>query len=332
MLYSLIRPWLFAMEPEVAHQKALDLLQKTAFLRSAVKLDSHQTEVMGITFPNRVGLAAGLDKNGEYLTALGKLGFGFIEIGTVTPEPQSGNPQPRLFRLTEEKAIINRMGFNNVGVEQLVKNVKKANYQGVLGINIGKNKTTPNELAVTDYLYCMEQVYEYADYITINISSPNTPGLRDLQGEDELKQLLEMLKEVQVLLQPTYGYKPLVVKIAPDLSNEHLINTAKTLQSAGIDGVIAGNTTIHKDSVASSPYANEEGGLSGAPLHERSTHVIRTLASELGKDVPVIGVGGIMSAEDAQEKIDAGAALVQLYTGLIYQGPSLVKQLYRAGL
>ncbi len=222
MLYPLIRRWLFAMDPEVAHHKTLALLEKTRFLRPSAHLSVDPVKVMGLTFPNRVGLAAGLDKNGEYISALGKLGFGFIEVGTVTPKAQAGNPQPRLFRLQKYNALINRMGFNNEGVEQLVNNVQQADYNGILGINIGKNKTTPNELAINDYLTAMQQVYPYADYIAVNISSPNTPGLRDLQSEDALKLLLEKLKQTQQVLSTEFGYKPVVVKIAPDLSDDEI--------------------------------------------------------------------------------------------------------------
>lgn len=330
MLYSLIKPCLFAMDAETAHEKTLALLHYASLLRTTPRLAVRPTRVMGLSFPNPVGLAAGLDKNGQYIDALGKLGFGFLEVGTVTPEPQDGNPKPRLFRLTAERAVINRMGFNNAGVRQLVENVKTARYGGVLGINIGKNKDTPNASAVTDYLACFEQVYEHADYITVNISSPNTQGLRDLQGGDSLALLVEMLKEAQHLLSGEFGYKPIAVKIAPDLDETQVAEIARIIKAADIDGVIATNTTLDRSQIVGSPHVDEAGGLSGAPLTEASTQIIRQLSAELGGAVPIIGVGGIMNAGDAKAKLQAGASLVQLYSGLIYQGPRLIKEILRA--
>ncbi len=328
MLYSLLRPFLFSMQPEQAHHFALSMLDKTNCLRPTPNIYTAPTKVMGLTFPNKVGLAAGLDKNAAHVSALGKMGFGFIEVGTVTPRPQAGNPQPRLFRLPEQQAIINRMGFNNDGVEQLVQNVQQAKYSGILGINIGKNKDTPNENAVDDYLICLEKVYPYADYVTINISSPNTQGLRDLQHEDELKQLLDQLKFAQTqLTEKTGHYRPIAVKIAPDLSDEAVIAIGQTIKNAGMDGVIATNTTIDKTVVAKLQHGSEEGGLSGQPVRDQSTQVIRLLADSLNGELPIIGVGGILSAEDAREKLQAGASLVQVYTGLIYKGFDLVSEL-----
>lgn len=330
MFYSAFRPVLFALDAEKAHQLALSVLDKTACFVPSPQLNTSPTKVMGITFPNKVGLAAGLDKNGEHISALGKMGFGFIEVGTVTPLPQNGNPKPRLFRLVENEAIINRMGFNNYGVDALLRNVKKANYDGVIGINIGKNKDTPNERASDDYLYCLDKVYPLADYITANISSPNTVGLRELQGDDSIKQLIDTLKERQAQLAKDFGYKPIVIKIAPDLTDEAVIGLAKIFKQHAIDGVIATNTTIDKTAVEKHSLAQEQGGLSGSPLTKQSTHVIRTLHSELGADVPIIGVGGIMSAADAEEKLTAGASLVQIYSGLIYRGPQLVRDIIKA--
>lgn len=330
MFYSAFRPFLFALDAEKSHHLSLAVLDKTACFAPTPNLHSSPTEVMGITFPNKVGLAAGLDKNGAHISALGKFGFGFIEVGTVTPRPQAGNPKPRLFRLPQHHAIINRMGFNNEGVDALVANVKTARYDGVLGINIGKNKDTPNENANEDYLTCLDAVYPLADYITANISSPNTVGLRELQNDDSIKSLIDALKNRQQQLAEHHGYKPIVIKIAPDLTDEAIAGLASIFKAHGIDGVIATNTTIDKTHVADHPLAAEQGGLSGKPLTQQSTHVIRLLHSELGDAVPIIGVGGILSADDATEKLDAGAALVQVYSGLIYQGPQLVRDITNA--
>jgi dihydroorotate dehydrogenase len=329
MSYALLRPALFALDAETAHHitlQSLRTLQRIGLLRapSADRADCACT-VMGIRFPNRVGLAAGLDKDGEYIDALAALGFGFIEVGTVTPRPQSGNPRPRLFRLPAADAVINRMGFNNRGVDQVVANVRRSAWRGVLGVNIGKNFDTPLEGAVNDYVACLRKVYGIATYVTINISSPNTRGLRELQGSTQLESLLSGLTaERQRLTQRNGKRVPLALKIAPDLDTEQITVVADLLLKYGMDAVIATNTTVARDGVAALPHGGESGGLSGAPVKEKSTHVVRELARALAGKVPVIGVGGIVSAADAQEKIAAGASLVQLYTGLIYKGPSLV--------
>lgn len=327
MLYHLFRPFLFQLDAEKAHHLSLQAFKQMAIFMPQKSLLDHPITVCGIEFPNQVGLAAGLDKDAGYFNALGKLGFGFIEVGTVTPVAQSGNPKPRLFRLPNQQAIINRMGFNNLGVDHLLANVSQRSYQGILGINIGKNKNTANEDANTDYLLAFEKVYPYADYVTINISSPNTEGLRNLQAVDSIKSLITVLKEKQQSLTKIYGYKPILVKIAPDLMDEAIIDMAKVLNELAIDGVIATNTTINKSAVSSEQLGSETGGLSGTPLTEQSTHVIKVLASELNKGIDIIGVGGIMNGQDALDKINAGAKLVQIYSGLIYQGPNLVMEI-----
>ncbi|MBC6904811.1 quinone-dependent dihydroorotate dehydrogenase [Saccharophagus sp. K07] len=333
-MYGLAKKILFAMSPEVSHELALDWLgaaQRTGLLKLFYSQPSRPVEVMGLKFPNPVGLAAGLDKNGDYLNALGDLGFGFVEIGTVTPRPQPGNPQPRLFRLTEHNAIINRMGFNNKGVGHLVERVKKRTYQGILGINIGKNKNTPDEQALDDYLICLRAVYPYADYVTINISSPNTPGLRSLQFGESLEKLVVGIKSEQKILAQQHGrYVPIAVKIAPDMTDDEIREVAATLQRHQIDAVIATNTTLSRAGVETSPHANEAGGLSGAPVRDASTHVIRVLREFLGDTMPIIGVGGIMSGADAKAKIEAGANLIQIYSGFIYRGPELIKECVNA--
>jgi len=330
-MYSLARNILFKLDPEVAHDISLDAMgaaERLHLLQPFVKrMVEDPVEVMGLRFPNRVGLAAGLDKNGEYFNALGKLGFGFVEVGTVTPLAQAGNPQPRLFRLKNEQGIINRMGFNNNGVNHLVERVRRRRYQGVLGINIGKNKLTPEENALSDYQKCMEAVYTSADYIAINISSPNTPGLRNLQFGENLEILLKGIKAKQVELQQRHGKNvPVAVKIAPDMSDDELKSVADTLLKHNFDAVIATNTTISREGVEHSVFASEAGGLSGSPVRDKATHVIRTLAEHLQGKMPIIGVGGIMTGEDAAEKLQAGASLVQLYTGFIYRGPELVAE------
>ncbi len=332
MLYSFIRPLLFAQDAEAAHQLTLKLLDKTHCLRPAPNLARGPATVMGLHFPNRVGLAAGLDKNGAHIAGLGKFGFGFLEVGTVTPVAQAGNPKPRLFRLPEHRAIINRMGFNNAGVAALVANVRasRRHYAGLLGINIGKNKDTANDNANADYLSALAQVYKYADYITVNISSPNTAGLRDLQGGEQIISLLDSLKNAQADLSQNHGYKPIAIKIAPDLSDEALQELAELFCQFDIDAVIATNTTIDKSAVSQTRFGQEEGGLSGAPLAAQSTHVIATLAKALNGKVAIIGVGGILSADDAREKLRAGASLLQLYSGLIYRGPDLVNEVISA--
>ncbi|MBI1174971.1 MAG: quinone-dependent dihydroorotate dehydrogenase [Sideroxydans sp.] len=330
-MYPLLRPLLFTLAPETAHHLTLDGLQ-TAYDLGLLPLvarrpaDDPRT-VMGLEFPNPVGLAAGLDKNGEYIDALAALGFGFIEIGTITPRPQPGNPQPRLFRLPAAQGIINRMGFNNHGVDALVENVKRARFKGILGINIGKNADTPIENAACDYLTCLRKVYTHASYVAVNISSPNTKNLRQLQGGDELDSLLAQLKAEQTSLADLHGkYVPLAVKIAPDLDNEQVSQIAALLVKHRIDGVIATNTTLSRDGVENLAHGNEAGGLSGAPVRSKSTAVIRQLANALDGALPIIGVGGILGGAHAVEKISAGAALVQIYSGLIYSGPALVAE------
>lgn len=335
-MYSTLRALLFKLSPETSHNVSLTALSRLHSLKLLPLFyrrpsNNPQTvEVMGLTFPNRLGLAAGLDKNADHLDALGALGFGFVEVGTVTPKAQDGNPKPRLFRLVDHHAIINRMGFNNKGVDHLVENVKKSRYSGVVGINIGKNLTTSVENALDDYLIAMRKVYTSADYITINISSPNTPGLRSLQYGDELDTLLSRLVEERVNLQKASGkYVPIAVKVAPDLSSEEIASIAEILQKNNIDAVIATNTTLSREAVEGDAQAEEQGGLSGAPLTARSTEVIREFYLHLQGTVPIIGVGGICSAEDAQEKLDAGAELVQIYSCLIYKGPKLIQDILK---
>lgn len=327
-LYTLIRPMLFNLDAEQSHHLTLSLLKKaTPFGLTQQDVVSHPINCMGIEFPNPVGLAAGLDKNGEYIDALAELGFGFIEVGTITPRPQDGNPKPRLFRIPEAKAIINRMGFNNHGVDALIENIKKAKYQGILGINIGKNADTPVEKAIDDYLYCLEKVYHYATYITVNISSPNTKNLRSLQTGSALTDLLSALREKQVALAMEHEhYVPLVLKVAPDLSQQEIDFIASQILEYQFDGLIVTNTTLSRDGVDTLPHGTEEGGLSGQPVFERSTECLRLFANALQGKIPLIGVGGICSGQDAQAKIQAGATLVQLYSGLIYEGPELIKQ------
>ena len=330
-MYSLLRPLLFKLDPETSHHATLAALQ-IAYRMGLSPLIVKQVEpdprtVMGLSFPNPVGLAAGLDKNGAYIDALAALGFGFIEVGTVTPRPQLGNPKPRLFRLPEALAIINRMGFNNLGVDVLIANVKRARYRGILGINIGKNADTPIASAADDYLIGLRKVYAHASYVAINISSPNTKNLRQLQGMDELNALLSQLKAEQEKLAELHGkYVPLTVKIAPDLDHEQVQQIANLLMRHRIDGVIATNTTLSREGVEHLPQHSEAGGLSGAPVRRKSTLVIRQLAAELQNELPIIGVGGILNGADAVEKIQAGAALVQIYSGLIYQGTDLLVQ------
>lgn len=330
-MYSVLRPLLFSLPAETSHNLSLSLLNKAEKLRAlgllSVKVPENPVTVMGLRFPNPVGLAAGLDKNGDYFNALGALGFGFVEIGTITPKPQPGNDKPRLFRLPQARAIINRMGFNNKGVDHLVEQVKQRRYPGILGINIGKNASTPVENAVDDYVICMQKVYAYADYITVNISSPNTQGLRSLQFGDALQKLLSQLKETQQQLQNQHGrYVPFAVKIAPDMNVEETEQVAAILLANRIDAVIATNTTLGREGVEDLPHGSEAGGLSGLPVQQKSTVMIRNLKSILGDKMPIIGVGGITDAESAAEKIRAGANLVQVYTGFIYQGPHLIAE------
>ena len=334
-LYPLFRPLLFAADPELAHDVALGGLDAAARVGlaqlAASRLPQAPVEAMGLRFPNRVGLAAGLDKNAAHLKGLATLGFGFIEAGTVTPRAQPGNPRPRMFRVVEAQALVNRLGFNNGGVDAFVANVARSGYRGILGINIGKNFDTPNERAADDYVACLRAVHAHASYVTINVSSPNTKGLRDLQAEAALSALLaRIVAERDDLAQKHGRCVPLAVKIAPDLDDVAVNAVARLLVAHRLDGVIATNTTIARDGVAGLTHADEAGGLSGAPLRERSTAVLRTLAKALDGALPIIGVGGILAATDAQQKLDAGAALVQLYTGLIYRGPDLVAECVRA--
>ncbi len=328
-MYSLARPFLFRLDAERAH--GLGLAGLEAAYRTglnplfAVRPKPLLTKAFGIEFPNPVGCAAGLDKNGEHIDALLALGFGFVEIGTVTPRPQLGNPKPRMFRLTDEMAVINRLGFNNKGVDVLVRNVERAQRKGIVGINIGKNKETPNENAIDDYLYCLERVYDVADYITINISSPNTQGLRDLQSEEALRVFIHELRTAQEDLANVRGHRvPMLVKIAPDLSEAEIEAIATVFNDAKLDGVIAGNTTIDRSMIANNPLAAQVGGLSGKPLFEKSTHTLRRLRLHLDERIPIIGVGGITEGADALGKASAGAQLVQFYTGFIYRGPELI--------
>ncbi|MDA8328606.1 MAG: quinone-dependent dihydroorotate dehydrogenase [Betaproteobacteria bacterium] len=332
ILYRLARPLLFSLDAETVHHLTLSGLQLAyrLGLHGNPPSQNQAVEVMGLRFPNAVGLAAGLDKNGAYIDALAALGFGFIEIGTVTPRPQPGNPQPRLFRLPKAQAIINRMGFNNLGVAALLKNVQAARYRGILGINIGKNADTPIERAADDYLSGLEAVYPYASYVAINISSPNTRNLRALQSADALDHLLQQLKTAQIRLADQHGrYVPIAIKIAPDLSAEELQSIATLLKQHHIDAVIATNTTLRREAVTGLPHADEVGGLSGAPLTAASTAVIHQLSTALAGELPIIGAGGIMSGKDALDKRAAGASLVQLYTGLIYRGPALIGECIR---
>lgn len=328
MLYNLARQCLFMLPTETSHEVALDAigaLERLKITPYLLKQAEHPITVMGLEFKNAVGLAAGLDKNGDYISGLGALGFGFIEVGTVTPRPQSGNPQPRLFRIPQRQVIINRMGFNNKGVDYLVEQIKHCRYDGVLGVNIGKNFDTPIEHAIDDYLVCLRKVYEYASYVVINISSPNTPGLRDLQFGDSLDKLLGTLKQEQLRLsQSALNYVPLVLKIAPDMAPSEIEMVAEKLIQHEIDGVIATNTTVGREQLDGFSEAQEQGGMSGAPLFEKSTAVLKHLADCLGGKVPIIGVGGIQSSKDSVAKIEAGASLVQMYTGFIYHGHSLI--------
>jgi dihydroorotate dehydrogenase len=335
MTYQILRNLLFKLPAETSHDLSLDwmsALDRLGLLSPFIpKVQDCPVEVMGITFPNPVGLAAGLDKNADYINALGKLGFGFIEVGTVTPRPQAGNPKPRLFRIPEHEAIVNRMGFNNKGVDHLLERVQVTNFQGPIGINIGKNFDTPVENANQDYLLGLNKVYAHADYITVNVSSPNTPGLRSLQFGESLERLLAAIKEEQGKLQVQHGrYVPVAVKIAPDMTEEEIALVAQALKAHEMDGVIASNTTLDRDAVKGSPVAEEAGGLSGAPLLTKSTETIRLLKSELGDALPIIGVGGITEGAHAVDKIKAGASLVQLYTGFIYHGPKLVRDCVEA--
>ncbi|MEP1446832.1 MAG: quinone-dependent dihydroorotate dehydrogenase [Paraglaciecola sp.] len=331
-MYPLIQKLLFTQDAEWSHDFTINWLKRTqnSLLDCVYRqnLPDKPVTAFGLTFKNPVGLAAGLDKNGECIDAFAAMGFGFIEIGTVTPKPQPGNDKPRMFRLPQGKAIINRMGFNNKGVDNLVENVKRAKYSGILGINIGKNKDTPEEQALQDYLICLQKVYNYASYITVNISSPNTPGLRNLQHGQALDELLIGLKAEQKQLQTTYNkYVPILVKIAPDLTDQEIVDMSNSLINAKIDGVIATNTTLDKTSVDGQQYSNEMGGLSGEVLCSKSQAVTEKLCKQIGGRIPVIGVGGIHSASTANERINAGSTLIQLYSSLIYQGPKVISEI-----
>jgi dihydroorotate dehydrogenase len=336
--YSFLRPWLFCLDPEKAHDLTLSNLDRAErwglLKRFITKPLADPHTLCGIQFPNPVGLAAGLDKDGKHIDSLAALGFGFLEIGTVTPRAQAGNPKPRMFRLPEVEGIINRMGFNNDGVEACVARVRKSKFWqngGVLGLNIGKNASTPIDQASQDYVIAMSAVYEIASYITVNISSPNTQHLRSLQSEEMLRSLLHDLSEERKKLSDQYGvHKPLFLKIAPDLDQGDIDLIADLLVEFGIDAVIATNTTISREAVKEMKYGEEVGGLSGAPVRAASNQVIKTLKARLGNTLPIIGVGGILSGADAHEKVMAGASLIQLYSGLIYRGPELVNECAKA--
>jgi dihydroorotate dehydrogenase len=329
MVYKLARSALFQLDPEVAHDlalKSLAVLRAGAALVTPAARPEEARRVMGLEFPNAVGLAAGLDKNGEYIDGLAALGFGFLEIGTVTPRPQPGNPKPRMFRLESHEAIINRLGFNNQGVERLLRNVERASYRGILGINIGRNFDTPNERAADDYLFCLEAVYERASYVTVNVSSPNTKNLRDLQSSEKLDELLAALMERRAALAKRHGARPLLVKVAPDLDDGQIEAIASLAVKHRIDGLIATNTTVGRAAVADHRHGSQTGGLSGRPVFALSTQVLGKLSRALAGRVPLVGVGGILSGDDARAKVAAGASLVQVYTGFIYRGPGLVAQ------
>ncbi|MFA3790280.1 quinone-dependent dihydroorotate dehydrogenase [Aliiglaciecola sp. SL4] len=333
-MYPLVQKALFQCDPEWSHDFTLDYLKRTQHnllkLTYQQSIADHPVQCLGLTFRNPLGLAAGLDKNGECIDAFSAMGFGFIEVGTVTPLAQPGNDKPRMFRLPDAKAIINRMGFNNKGVDYLVEQVKQSQYDGILGINIGKNKQTEEQNALDDYLICLKKVYAYADYVTVNISSPNTPGLRSLQYGEALEHLLFGLKNEQKQLAQLHGkYVPLVVKIAPDLTDEEVKGIAESLLKTEIDGVIATNTTLDRSAVEGLRYAKEAGGLSGEVLTNKSLHITKLLAQYLGGALPIIGVGGIHSSATANERLNAGASLVQIYSSFIYQGPPLIKQIVK---
>jgi dihydroorotate dehydrogenase len=334
MFYELARKALFATDPETAHELSLESLRlghRLGATRLLCRKHSQPVSCMGLEFPNPVGVAPGLDKNGDYFEALGSLGFGFVEIGTVTPRPQPGNPKPRVFRLADAQAMINRLGFNNKGVDHLVRRVKNHRFKGILGINIGKNFDTPMENAADDYLHCLEKVYPYADYITVNISSPNTKNLRDLQGEDELDCLLASISDRRSELANEHGCRvPLAVKVAPDLEDDALPVIAEVVARHGMDAVIATNTTITRDGVEGLKYADETGGLSGAPLKQKSDEVLKTFRALLPEEIALIGVGGITRGQDAVDKLELGADLVQFYTGMVYRGPELLNECLQA--
>ena len=335
MLYSLLRRALFLLDAEQSHNislKSLECFKHTPLTNCLNKpLVNDPVELMGLQFKNRVGLAAGLDKNGDYIESLAQMGFGFLEIGTITPKPQPGNPKPRLFRLADEEAIINRMGFNNKGIDYLLERVEHVKRDRVLGINIGKNKITPNAEAIDDYLYCLTQAYQAADYITVNISSPNTPGLRELQNQEELENLISQLKQQQKILNDQHKkYTPLILKVAPDMESLQIEQMCEILLGHQIDGLIVSNTTIDRNTIADHPYAEEAGGLSGKPLLQKANSTLEKFAKNLRNEMVIIGVGGITQAQHAGEKMKLGADLVQIYSGLIYHGPKLVHQCAQA--
>lgn len=331
MIYSLIRPLLFLLPAETAHQytlKILSFLYKRRIYPRKKTYYAHKKTVMGLVFPNPIGLAAGLDKNGDHIDVLAAFGFGFIEVGTVTPKPQPGNPKPRLFRIPTKKALINRMGFNNQGVDYLIEHIKKTTFRGILGINIGKNAETPIENATEDYLTCLKKVYPYASYITINISSPNTTDLRKLQQRNYLDDLLHALKTTQVEYAKIYQkYVPLLIKISPDLTQEEIKEVAHSILKNKIDGVIATNTTLSREEVKNLPHGEETGGLSGGPLFDRSLYIVKHLHHYVGDALPIIACGGVFSKEQAEQMYEAGACLIQIYSGLIYKGPTIIKNL-----
>jgi dihydroorotate dehydrogenase len=323
--YALVRPLLFALDPETAHHAALKFSGLAALF--AAQPPACPVRAMGLDFPNPVGLAAGLDKHAEHVDALAGLGFGFLELGGVTPRPQPGNPKPRLFRIPEAKAIINRYGLNSVGVDEFVVNLQRSRTKCIVGVNIGKNKDTPNEAAADDYVFCLEKLYPHVDYVTLNISSPNTVGLRDLQGAEAVSALLSRVKASREKLRQQHGRNvALALKVAPDLDDAAICAIAAAARRERIDGIVATNTTVSRQGVAGYPHAEEQGGLSGAPLKQLSSDVVGTLSRELKGEIPIIGVGGIMSGADAAEKLNAGASLVQLYSGLIYRGPGLISE------
>lgn len=332
MWYQLVKPFLFALDPEYSHDLTFSVLK---FLNhcgafSQKKTFPHEINCMGLKFPNPIGLGAGLDKNGDCLSAWAYMGFGFIEIGTITPKPQNGNPKPRLFRLPSSYALINRMGFNNKGVDYLIEKLNKKSFNCPVGVNIGKNRDTSLLLAHEDYLYCFRKVYQYADYVTVNLSSPNTPGLKDLQHGESLKSIIVPLKMEQNQLSDKFGKKvPLLVKISPDLLDDELKSIIDILMGLEIDGVIATNTTLRRDNIEGH-HAKEEGGLSGKPLFNPSTQIVKSIYQQTGDKLPIIAIGGVMSALDAKEKFKAGAKLIQLYTGLIYRGPGLVEEIAKS--
>jgi len=335
IFYPLVRFFLFFMDAERTHDltlKWLKKIEKSAFRGLLIQsVESDPVEVFGIKFPNKLGLAAGLDKNGACIDAFAALGFGHIEVGTITPRPQPGNPKPRLFRITKANGLINRFGFNNEGVDQLIENVRSSNYTGVLGINIGKNFDTPVENAVDDYMICMEKVYPYASYITVNISSPNTANLRSLQFGEALEELIVAIKTKQAELADQYGRRiPVLIKIAPDLSDDEIDSLAETFVKHSVDGIIATNTTNSREGIEGLAHAEEQGGLSGAPVFTASTNVLRRLSEKVDGAFPIVGVGGIDSGAKAKKKIDAGASLVQVYSGYIYRGPALVAEVIKA--